>query len=89
MCHTRVMASGDVLEGAQGNFPFDRQFAFFRIRGCRLAADKAQPPQQDLRHFLRILFAAPWMKPDPQERLFQMSLDELASIYDAIPPGCQ
>jgi hypothetical protein len=87
MCHTRVMSSGDVVEGAQGNFPFDRSFAFFRIRlAAAMASDKARA-QQDLSHFLRVLFAAPWMRPDPQERLFQMSLDQLASVYDAIPPG--
>jgi hypothetical protein len=87
MCHTRVMSSGDVVKGAQGNFPFDRSFAFFRIRmATAMATDKAQV-QQDLRHFLRVLFAAPWMRPDPQERLFEMSMDDLVSVYDAIPPG--
>jgi hypothetical protein len=28
MCHTRVMADGAVLEGGQGNFPFDRAAAY-------------------------------------------------------------
>ena len=36
MCHTRVMADGSVIKGAQGNFPFDRAIAFFlRTILCR------------------------------------------------------
>jgi hypothetical protein len=87
VCHTRVMADGTVLKGAQGNFPFDRQFAFFRIRGAVAATKNPAAVEQGLRPFLRMLFAAPWMKPDPQERLFQMPLDELISVYEAIPPA--
>jgi hypothetical protein len=33
------------------------------------------------------LFAAPWLHPGPQARLDQMSIDEIASVHDAIPPG--
>ena len=40
--------------------------------------------EQGLRPVLRMHFAAPWMKPDPQERLFQMPFDELISVYEAI-----
>lgn len=28
MCHSRVMSDGSILKGAQGNFPFDRAFAW-------------------------------------------------------------
>jgi hypothetical protein len=31
-CHTRVMLEGTIIEGAQGNFPFDRRHAFLRSR---------------------------------------------------------
>ena len=83
MCHTRVMADGSVVKGAQGNFPADRGFAFLTRTG-------PQPAQERLeiqRGFIQLLFATPWLRPDPLARLGQMSLDELASVYEAIPPG--
>lgn len=79
MCHTRVMPDGAILKGAQGNFPFDRVFAYnYRYGGG--------PP--DLARLLeRFLYAAPWVRPDPQARLEQMSIDEIASVHEPIPPG--
>jgi len=34
-----------------------------------------------------ILFAAPWLRPDPLARIEQMSLEELAAAAEADPPG--
>ena len=82
MCHTRVMADGSVIKGAQGNFPFDRAIAF--------DARAASQPQQRLeleRGFLQLLFGTPWLRPDPLAQVAQTSLDSLMSIYEAIPPG--
>jgi len=83
MCHTRVMADGSVIKGAQGNFPFDRALAFL-LRTASL-------PESNLwkRSFaaIRLLFGMPWMRPDPLTRIEQMSLAELISTYEAIPPG--
>jgi hypothetical protein len=82
MCHTRVMADGSVIKGAQGNFPFDRALAF--------DARAASQPQQRLeleRGFLQLLFGTPWLRPDPLAQVAQTSLDSLMSIYEAIPPG--
>jgi mono/diheme cytochrome c family protein len=85
-CHSRVMADGAVIKGAQGNFPGDRNFTFLRIRTAAAASNNKAAVEQDLHNFLRRLYAVPWLRPDPQERLFQMSLDELAPLFDAIPP---
>jgi hypothetical protein len=82
MCHTRVMADGSVIKGAQGNFPFDRALAF----GARAAAQ----PEERLaleRGFLQLLFGTPWLQPDPLAHIARTSLDELMSVYEAIPPG--
>lgn len=82
MCHTRVMADGSVIKGAQGNFPFDRAIAF--------DAQTSSRPDQRLeieRSAIQLLFAMPWLRPDPTTRLAQASLDELVTIYEAIPPG--
>jgi hypothetical protein len=79
-CHDRLMPDGAVIKGAQGNSPFDRALAF-RFRKL--------PPQAvgDVRRGNYRLYGAPWLNPDPQARLLQMSLDEIASTHDAIPAG--
>lgn len=78
MCHTRVMPDGNVIKGAQGNFPFDRAVAYdYRV------IENAQ----EARLLERSLFAAPWIKPDPQASLAETSLRDLAAPHDAIPPG--
>jgi rhodanese-related sulfurtransferase len=79
MCHTRVMPDGSVIKGAQGNLPFDRVAAFV-LRSGRV-------PLESARRAERALFAAPWLHPDPNARLGQMSLEEIAAAQAAIPPG--
>ena len=82
MCHTRVMADGSIVKGAQGNFPFDRALAF--------DARAASEPQQRLefeRSALQFLFGTPWLKPDPLAAIAKTSLAELMSVYEGIPPG--
>ena len=39
MCHTRVMADGRILKGAQGTFPFDRAMVPEHVRAQRLVRD--------------------------------------------------
>lgn len=78
MCHTRVMPDGTVLKGAQGNYPFDRAAAF--------DAEKDFTPERAHR-MQRSLFGAPWVKPDPQEGLERISVEQIAETFAAIPPG--
>jgi hypothetical protein len=78
MCHTRVMPDGTVIKGAQGNFPFE-QAAEFSARGNFTL--------ERIRAFERSFFGAPWIKPDPQAELGQMSLDQITEWHAAIPPG--
>jgi hypothetical protein len=77
-----MMADGSAIKGAQGNFPFDRAIAF----NARTASQPAQRLELE-RAFLQVLFGTPWLQPEPLARLAQTSLDELVSIYEAIPPG--
>jgi hypothetical protein len=82
MCHTRVMTDGSVIKGAQGNFPFDRALAF--------DARAASQPQQRLeseRGAIQLLFATPWLTPDPLAQIAQATFDALMSTSEAIPPG--
>ena len=81
-CHTRLMPDGTVIKGAQGNFPFDRALGFIY---------RTAPPQavQSVRLGNYRLYGTPWLNPDPQARLLQMSSDEIASAHEAIPSGVQ
>jgi hypothetical protein len=77
-CHTRVLPTGTVIKGAQGNFPFDRAVAYSTLRGSLKAA----------RDDFRGLFGAPWLKDeDPAARVAGMSMEELVGRYSAIPGG--
>jgi len=79
MCHTRVMPDGKILKGAQGNFPFDRAMAYNYRNG-------GGTPEV-ARELERSLFGVPWVRPDPQTSLDQMSIDEIASRHESIPAG--
>jgi len=78
-CHTRVMPDGTTLKGAQGNIPFDRARAYaFRTGRFKL---------EEARILERGLFGAPWLRPDPNDRLDQMSLEQISAVHEGIPPG--
>ena len=86
MCHVRVMPDGRSIKGAQGNFPFDRVIAF-NLRERTTQAKNKQQRLEQIRLSRRFLFGSPWLKPDPQAQIEEMSADEIASAHDAIPPG--
>jgi hypothetical protein len=77
MCHTRVMPDGSVLKGAQGNFPFDRDFAFNYLRSQMKNAQVLE----------RLLFATPWIRSNPLPATDSMTLEQIAQVHRAIPPG--
>jgi cytochrome c553 len=86
MCHTRVMPDGSVVKGAQGNFPFERAAAYRLEKLASQAPDKDQLADQ-ARRFLRRAYSTPWLNPDPEAVLDRMSLEEIAGVLKAIPPG--
>ncbi len=88
MCHVRVMPDGSVINGAQGNFPFDRTLAF-GVRTALRGLGESQVAQAAaaVRPLLRSLFAAPWLQPDPLTRIDHMPADQLLAEQEAIPPG--
>jgi hypothetical protein len=84
-CHSRVMPDGTLVKGAQGNFPFDRAFAWDYEHmpkwlgpiGARLA-----------RGAETLLFGAPWLgADDPMANIGRMSPKDIAAVHRAIPPG--
>jgi hypothetical protein len=78
MCHTRVMSDGSVVKGAQGNFPFEQAGEFSAKQSFTL---------ERMLNFERAFFAAPWIQPDPMAAVYRMSLDQIAEMHAAIPPG--
>lgn len=80
MCHTRVLPDGAVVKGAQGNFPFDRAFGY-SIRAGLIGSD------EQVRQSTLASFDTPWLRPNPNARLAEMSPDEIAAAHEAIPPG--
>ncbi len=77
-CHTRVMPDGTVVKGAQGNVFDGRGFADDLRSGRGGTLD-------DVRLFFRLMFAAPWLQPDPLASLGKMSLEELAIASETVP----
>ena len=85
-CHARVMPDGSLVKGAPGNFPADRALAYH----LRAQAASARAPEKFLettRLGQRLLFGAPWLRPDPVAAMEAMSIEEIAAVYEAIPPG--
>jgi hypothetical protein len=84
LCHTRVMPDGSVLEGAQGNFPFEKSKAWlFRSRLAR--SKDPHKVNSDLRRLDHSLFAAPWQKPDPSAPIDNLTMDQLIAAHEAMP----
>jgi hypothetical protein len=86
MCHTRVMPEGTVIKGAQGNFPDDRSAAY-EVRLDALEAKDKGEVLKELRSYMRRQYAVPWLQRDPNAQSEQMSIDEIASVLEAIVPG--
>ena len=86
MCHARVMPDGTLLKGAQGNFPADRIVGDNLRRQAAATTDLAALVD-GVRLGQRTFFAMPWLTPDPVARVGSMSIDEIARVYEAVPPG--
>jgi mono/diheme cytochrome c family protein len=86
MCHTRIMPDGSILKAAQSNYPVNRAAAYGFRQGSASAPDKAKY-LADLRGQVKDLHGAPWLKPDMEARIDSMSVDEIASVFEASPAG--
>lgn len=85
-CHTRVMPDGSLIKGAQGNLPVQRAVAFRWRAGAASSADKERFTVQT-RTFLKRLHSAPYLRPDPQDRIDRMSIEEITALFDSYPAG--
>jgi hypothetical protein len=80
MCHTRVMPDGSFIRGAQGNFNLER---------AQSRATNYGAPPEVLRMVRRLLWAVPWLKPDPLDQQLAMTPDQLFKIQQMLPAGVQ
>jgi hypothetical protein len=78
MCHTRVLPDGSILKGAQGNFPFDRAMGYDY---------RSTENDKDARTLERVLFTVPGGDSKRENQFARMSVDDIASAHEAIPPG--
>ena len=85
-CHTHVMPNGTIIRGAQGSFPDDRSFGY-EIRVEAAESKEKDKVLQEIRNFMRRSYAAPWLQDDPNAAPEKMTLEEIASAMEAIPPG--
>jgi Di-haem oxidoreductase, putative peroxidase len=86
LCHTRVMAEGNVLKGAQGNFPFEKSKAW-GFQKPSATPDELAKKEATLRRLDRGLFAAPWVTPDPLKPVDALTFDQLVSAHESFPAG--
>jgi hypothetical protein len=85
-CHTRVMADGTVVKGAQGNFAGPHANAFTMRRRVAAGADAAAAILTQNGRAQWVNYGAPWIRPNPAED-FLGSIEEHIGSWEAIPPG--
>ena len=76
-CHNRVMPDGSIIKGAQGNPPFDLQFARAIHASSVESAHRGQ----------RVLFAAPVAAQPVVSQLDRLSPAQIAAYHETIPAG--
>jgi mono/diheme cytochrome c family protein len=86
-CHTRVMADGTLVKGAQGNYPGPRIIAeSLRKRVAQSPDHGAEMLAFNRRVQQPLNFGAPWIYPDPAADLAG-SVEEFIGSLEAMPPG--
>ena len=86
MCHTKLMPDGNLLKGGQGNFQFTTYLA--SLLQVQRDLKKASDSVISLRTkaFNKLLFEAPWIKNESQERMNKLSVDDWLNSFST-PPG--
>ncbi len=86
-CHTRVMDDGSLLLGGPGNNPLGEILAYEIRQEIASLPQGAKPQFVDKMSIDYRFAAAPWLEPDPGNYAIGMSLEELARVLEALPPG--
>ena len=83
-CHTRVLAGGSVVPGAQGNNPGDREGAMLLAASAKVVGE--MKTLERLRAFAR-QFQMPWMPGEANALTDTFILAEFVKAGEEIPPG--
>ena len=86
-CHTRILPDGTKLVGGPGDFPLGRIVAYELRKEARDNPQDAAVVDKTWGEYTS--HAAPWLAPDPGAIVLGMSLEELANLWQALPPGVQ
>ena len=81
MCHTRVTSDGQIILGAQGNFPFHAMESYRANQALKLGKAEAD---EKLRDEWRKESAAPWAQ---QPEIASITQRQVAVLQAMIPPG--
>jgi hypothetical protein len=81
MCHTRVLPGGEVVRGAQGNFPFQHSQAYQNRNAVKRNTGQSD---KSLRADYWEEYGAPWA---PQPELLSLTLTRLIELDESTPPG--
>ena len=86
MCHTKIMPDGSLLQGGQGNFQFTR----YLVSLLRVQHDFQKVPDSIImmrsKVFNRLLFEAPWIHHESQDRLKKLTIEEWFNTFST-PQG--
>ena len=85
LCHNRVMPDGSVLEGGQGNFPFDHWWGTTIKSQIKNVTDSEA--RDTKRFILRNFYSAPWTNHDRLEFITNPDPTNSVSILMATVPG--
>jgi hypothetical protein len=85
-CHTRVLADGAVIVGAQGNPQVGRFDAANVRQQLAAAASESDSLKEAIANYWR-MFSVPWLNPDPAQGLQSLTTGQLLDALEAIPPG--
>ncbi|MEP6728791.1 MAG: hypothetical protein ABJC98_23405 [Bacteroidota bacterium] len=81
MCHTKLMPDGSLLKGGQGNFQFTR----YLVSLLRVQRDFQKVPDSVIKvrskAFNRLLFEAPWIHHESQDRLKKLTIEEWLNSF--------
>jgi hypothetical protein len=89
MCHTRVheLKGGKkiVIQGAQGNYPFDRALA--ALPRPPVPAFLEDFAKGQIKRGAQLFFGTPWIQPDPLEPFWKLRLAEMSAGSEAVVAG--
>lgn len=83
-CHMRVLPDGSLLLGGPGDIPLGPMLVFEMCQELREGIDDVPITRDDIDYRFA---AVPWLTPDPGDFAVGMSGEELARVFDRLPPG--